>query len=536
MIPNPTLGCTCLQSSWRDINVCRNFVSTLWNKVKMTSLNFCDLCGEKRVKDVKRELHRILRKKRFNRFTCAICCNTLATKTEFTAIQNNDVVDIDIQRDISKTFHDLKRESSEVEDQDETETSTVEEKKNDEDDEYNPSEESEESGDSDTRSNYSGEVVKKQKRKKASRKTLYSKTNRNLPKQRKIRVPVKNCDLVSEVQNMILEESSESDSLSCKVCKARFRRSVIGIGDFVAHINSHNADQEPILKPYQCPVCPDIFKHRCLLKQHQNIHKDKLQCPHKGCGCQFRIKEKLENHVKKMHSGVRKKKKKPHPEQAVCQICGQVLLYGLQSLRQHLLRHKGVKPHKCSTCKKSFINHATLVRHEVRHTQIKNTMCEICGKKFVDAVDLRTHSITHTDERRFQCDFCPYRAKRPGNLRAHIRNIHTNADPARCRCSICGEVFVSPGACTKHEQKHQNDQGGLSDLAEALLKPYKCPDCGYRATKPCRIRVHQRSHTGEKPCKCTFCGKGFAQKGQCNRHMKICKKRPNIPIEDDWKS
>ena len=495
----------------------------------MTSLNFCVPCGEKRVKDVKHELYRILKKKRFNHFTCAICCSTLPIITELmcTSIQNDIEVDIDSQTDTSKTFHDLKRESSEVEDQDETETSSEEEKNNDEDVEYDPSEEPEESDDSDTRSYYSDEVAKKQKRKKASQKTSSARA-----KQRKIELPqIQNCDLVSEVQNMILEEGSESDSLSCKVCKECFKRSPTGIAKFVAHINNHNANQEPILKPYQCPVCHDVFKRRGLMKQHQIVHKDKLQCPHKGCGCQFRIKEKLENHVKKKHSGVRKKK--PHPRQAVCQICGKVLQYGMQSLRQHLLRHKGVKPHKCSTCDKSFLNHSNLVRHEIRHTQIKNTMCEICGKKFVDAAELKIHSITHTDERRFQCDFCPYRAKRPGTLRQHIRNIHTNFDPARCKCSICGEVFVSPGACTKHEQKHQNDQGDL-ELAATLLKPYKCPDCGYRATKPCRIRVHQRSHTGDKPCKCTFCGTGFAQTGQCNRHMKICKKRPYSPNGDDY--
>ena len=51
---------------------------------------------------------------------------------------------------------------------------------------------------------------------------------------------------------------------------------------------------------------------------------------------------------------------------------------------------------------------------------------------------------------------------------------------------------------------------------------YICPEntCQYTAEWPAHISIHYRMHTGEKPFQCKFCGKGFAQKTDCIKHIR----------------
>ena len=52
---------------------------------------------------------------------------------------------------------------------------------------------------------------------------------------------------------------------------------------------------------------------------------------------------------------------------------------------------------------------------------------------------------------------------------------------------------------------------------------HKCDrvGCNKSFLTPFALRAHIRTHTGEKPFKCGFCGQGFAQKNNLTRHERI---------------
>lgn len=128
----------------------------------------------------------------------------------------------------------------------------------------------------------------------------------------------------------------------------------------------------------------------------------------------------------------------------------------------------------CRYCNKTFILETSRRIHERSHFTC--LICETCGKQLPNKSQLSVHQRQHTGERPYKCIICDSSFKCLSTLRQH-------------------EVVHSP-------------------------KKYSCEICLRKFSRPEKVRIHMRVHTGEKPYNCLMCYKKYQQKNDLNRHIK----------------
>ena len=80
-------------------------------------------------------------------------------------------------------------------------------------------------------------------------------------------------------------------------------------------------------------------------------------------------------------------------------------------------------------------------------------------------------------------------------------------------CCQCEKCFTSKEKLSQHEKDHGNP------LTSSKRK-HLCAHCPKTFPSPASRALHERSHTGEKPFKCTLCELSFAAKGNLTSHTK----------------
>uniref|UniRef100_A0A8C4X070 C2H2-type domain-containing protein n=2 Tax=Eptatretus burgeri TaxID=7764 RepID=A0A8C4X070_EPTBU len=83
------------------------------------------------------------------------------------------------------------------------------------------------------------------------------------------------------------------------------------------------------------------------------------------------------------------------------------------------------------------------------------------------------------------------------------------------KCNTCSADFTSTNIKI-HMRTHRGE------------RPPKCSVCDEGFSEKGSLKMHMRFHTGEHPYKCSICDKGFSVKGNLNRHMRVHKgERPH---------
>jgi len=203
---------------------------------------------------------------------------------------------------------------------------------------------------------------------------------------------------------------------------------------------------------------------------------------------------------------------------------------------QIILEHKKIETEisniTCPDCKTIFGSQTQLEAHQLK---ISNSLpCQNCKLIFSCPSDKLFGDHACVAQKTFRCELCPATFSTYNGVYNHKKRIHENRKDFKCE--FCKKPFYSKMEKIKHERVHTNERPFECNVCLKKFKcksnlvyhamahtddrPLQCEICGKRLRRKYHMKLHLRTHTGEKPYFCPHCGSGFAQAGDCRKHIK----------------
>ena len=104
------------------------------------------------------------------------------------------------------------------------------------------------------------------------------------------------------------------------------------------------------------------------------------------------------------------------------------------------------------------------------------------------------------------CQECGITLLNRTKLKEHVYSVHKKGR-TKVKCQHCDFSSFNKCVVKEHERTHTGD------------RPDVCKFCGKGFTSSRTLRNHERLHTGAKPYSCRYCDSKFVQRTSVNVHV-----------------
>ena len=212
------------------------------------------------------------------------------------------------------------------------------------------------------------------------------------------------------------------------------------------------------------------------LDKHSKVCQH-IPCSEK-CGFKFTTTKKMEDHVRRVHtevkkfkcdkcdksysrpSGLHNHKMTKHDKTTVeCPDCMRRI--NSVKISDHMRVVHGDRPYKCTICGKNFSHIYNLKFHKnTVHLAIQNCKCSLCNKAFGGKSNLLRHTRNIHEGIKHPCGECEFKASSSGSLYSHIKMVHRKV--ISFPCEYCPSGFTSrPGLKRHMESTHPDEDVGI---------------------------------------------------------------------------
>ncbi|PSN32891.1 hypothetical protein C0J52_13312 [Blattella germanica] len=316
-------------------------------------------------------------------------------------------------------------------------------------------------------------------------------------------------------------------------------------------VSGDNGTNEQDLFP--CPSCLKVYRWKKSLHLHMRYECGKepqFHCPY--CPYKAKIKGNLITHIKRKH------------------ICGndtreRVLSsswsksFGATNFRVFSMEMNNQRnnPRSSNVVSCALQNSAKSSPTSEEH------QCNRCGKIYRWKKSLNLHlRVECGKDPQFQCPICPYKAKQKGNLKSHVRVLHSDQVKTlsaklellwvnksrhfstQNRPSEDDErKFQNIGDANNHDQRENisKETVAIKSLwqhqqnCKTYIGAFKCPSCGKTYRWKQSMMSHYRNECGKDPrFSCPLCPYKCKQKGNLKSHIRGLVRDKSGRLHQPW--
>ncbi|GAB0097501.1 zinc finger protein 354A-like isoform X1 [Sergentomyia squamirostris] len=200
----------------------------------------------------------------------------------------------------------------------------------------------------------------------------------------------------------------------------------------------------------------------------------------------------------------------------------------------------------CTDCGEVYNEWSELNHH--RENAHKSYLCKCCRKEdFSSLVDFEYHLQTHGGLKLFKCVICKENFQFLSQLNDHLPSHLPKQQEETIEESHEDEAFNEDDSVSFEDNLFEEEKPSVKELDHeiplnikvdpvkrkrsrprterqkqkyALLeKTFKCPQCPHSCKTAFNLKLHLRTHTGEKPFQCALCGKSYSVKSSLRTHL-----------------